>query len=107
MKIAYKIRYSTTDKNDWRIAVIYDIDNWSVRSLSHKGLSDYQFTREMTDIEKGDFNEHGTRNVYCRYKSLDGFIEDENLCGVDPEFIDKVCEYYNKMVAKYSKFIWP
>ena len=96
MKIGYKIRNIPTDKNDWLIAVIYDVDGWPGRSLTHKGLNDYQFKREMTDIELNDFKKEGTRLTWIKYNSLDGFITDEKLCGVDPAFIDKVCNYFTR-----------
>lgn len=95
MKIAYKLRNKGTDTNDWIIAVIYDLDAWPGRSLSHKGLNDYQYTREMTDIEKKYFQANGTRLTFVAYKSIEGFIEDEKLCGVDPEFIQKVINFFH------------
>lgn len=96
MKIGYKIRNISTDRNDWLIAVIYEIEKWPGRTLTHKGLNDYQFTREMTEIEKSDYmSTNYTRFFWVKYKSLDLFRKDEELCGVDPAFVEKVCSFYS------------
>lgn len=95
MRIAYKLRNKGTETNDWIIAVIYDVDGWPGRSLTHKGLNEYQFARDMTDVEKKDFQANGTRLTFVAYKSIEGFIEDEKLCGVDDTFIDKICKFFN------------
>lgn len=97
MRIGYKIRSHGTEKNDWVIAVIYDLDGWPARSLKHQGLADYQFTREATEIEKEDYSKYGnTRCYYSKYTDVKGFVEDENLCGVEKDFIDKVVNFYNE-----------
>lgn len=95
--MGYKIRTSGTKRNDWIIAVIYDLDNWPGRSLKHQGLSDCQLTREATEIEVSDYKESGaTRCYYAKYPNTEGFIEDETKCGVEKEFIDKVVNFYNE-----------
>lgn len=98
MKMGYKLRPAGTDKNDWIIAVIYDVDGWPERSLKHSGISGYQFAREMTQIEKSDFEKSGTtRCTWVKYKDLESFVEDEAFCGVPKEFIEKVCKFYKDM----------
>ena len=97
MKIGYKIRSSGTERNDWIIAVIEDLDGWPGRSLKHQGLSDYQFTREATEIEISDYKKSGsTRCSYSKYTNIEGFIEDEQAVGVEKDFIDKVVNFYNE-----------
>ena len=98
MKIGYKIRSSASKRNDWIIAVIYDLDGWPGRSLKHQGLSDPQFTREATEVEELDHEKSQSTRCYCaKYSNLEGFVEDENLCNVSKELIDKVCEFYNNL----------
>ncbi len=94
MKIAYKVRSKSTDRNSWIIAVIYDFEGWVGRSLSHKGLDNPQLIREMTEIEKADFIRSGTtRSTFVAYTSVQCFIEDEKLCNVPQETIDKVLSF--------------
>ena len=100
MKVGYKVRKFGTKKNDWIIAVIFDVAGWPGRSLKHQGLSDYQFIREATEIEINDHKKAGsTRCVYNKYEDIEGFIEDEQLCGVEKEFIDKVVNFYNEQFS--------
>jgi hypothetical protein len=94
MKIAYKIRSKSTERNSWIIAVIYDFEGWAGRSLTHKGLDNPQLIREMTDTEKADFIRSGTtRSTFVAYTSVQGFIEDEKLCNVPQETIDNVLSF--------------
>ena len=98
MNIGYKIRKRGTSKNDWIIAVIYDLDNWPGRSLNHKGLNDYQFQRPATPAEDADFKKTGsTRLFYVKYTNIQGFLEDEKTSEVPEEFVKKVIDFYNNL----------
>jgi hypothetical protein len=50
----------------------------------------------MTNIEKKDFQASGTRLSFITYKEIEGFKEDEILCGVDADFIENICQEFLK-----------
>lgn len=100
---AYKARTAGTDKTDWIIAVIYDVDAWPPRSLRHKGFNDYQFKIAMTDIENNDFQTNGTRLSFTTYRCIHDFLEDEELCGVDREFSENVIKHYTDSIYNMHK----